>query len=249
MATFGYIKLDLYDLGDESDKLYFISKGELKKSVAVELKAHNRYPVGKAKWEVLTTTRKVLKEVGVLSPKDVVGQEELRTDGKRSHRVEATMDSRVYFITRTVYNKLFMDSEKEWLEQNAVKSLPPFKEAEGLSSNEYEMKFKVLKQTSTKQSEAILDAMRMNLPYKGYTDTGRCKEFTDKRQKKLLAWLNRLRKMKISPPSKKEPAARIIEVVRECKVVTKGHPYKLKQFWYKSYIKVEATIKKVEINL
>ncbi len=59
--------------------------------------------------------------------------------------------------------------------------------------------------------------MGMNLPYKGFEENGRCEAFVDKRQRKMLAWLKKLDKMRKVQPAPKSRGARVVKVVRERK--------------------------------
>ena len=61
----------------------------------------------------------------------------------------------------------------------------------------------------------MLNAMKVNLPYKGYDDTGRCECFVNKKQKKLSPWLNRLKHLRMEQIRKKPSLVRLMEVIRE----------------------------------
>jgi len=177
----------------------------------VELKAQNKYPIGKDKWEVLTTTRIILQNAGILMQNSIIGIEELDSGNKRIHKVEAMEDSKIYFITRDLYLSLFTDIEKDLLRNNVCSSILRVKEIDELHLDEYAVRYK---------NNAILDAMKLNLPYKGYTENGRCSEFVDKRQKKMFQWLRGLHKNKFTMQHA-DADSKIIQVMRERKIVNR----------------------------
>ncbi len=67
----------VYDIGSVSDKLFFVAKGEFANGVVFDLKNYHKYPVGKKEWEVLVTTRKLMKTVETYKSGSVFGQLEL----------------------------------------------------------------------------------------------------------------------------------------------------------------------------
>ncbi len=143
----------VYDVGDQSDTLYFLAKGSLSCSAALNLKSYNKYPVGNNQWEVLTTTRQVLQQVAVLTPGCIFGQAELRLGTSRRCRIQASAQTKIYFIDKLTYNRciafiteiiVFMESEKEDLERRFSKEYQvSTSTTDELRSMEYAQKFKV----------------------------------------------------------------------------------------------------------
>ncbi len=102
-----YLKFDkgeiVYDIGDPSDRLYFVAKGEFANGVMFDLKNYNKYPTGMKEWELLVTTRRLLKTIETFKSGSVFGQLELGTPQSRRTQVSAATRGKLYFITFDTY--------------------------------------------------------------------------------------------------------------------------------------------------
>eukprot|EP00826_Nyctotherus_ovalis_P014478 TRINITY_DN14038_c0_g1_i1.p1 TRINITY_DN14038_c0_g1~~TRINITY_DN14038_c0_g1_i1.p1 ORF type:complete len:137 (+),score=38.31 TRINITY_DN14038_c0_g1_i1:30-413(+) len=118
-------------------------RGKLVRSVSLELKAQNKYPVARREWEVVTTTRRLLHKAEAVLPGTILGQE-FDKEGRRVQTVEAVCSSRLLFVPLSVYSGLFSEEEREKLEEGMnVMSAMQAENAGKMLSREYIRNYKV----------------------------------------------------------------------------------------------------------
>jgi len=135
--------IGLYKIGEEAEYVYFLVKGQLARSVGLELKAQNKYPVGNNEWEVVTTTRRLLRKAELILPGSILGQE-FNENRKRIQTIEAVTNCRLLFISQSTYIDLFSEEERQGLEgEVSVIAAMQIENAERMSSHEYLRSYKV----------------------------------------------------------------------------------------------------------
>ena len=93
----------IYDVKEKDEKVYFVVKGELMNYIPFELTKNNKYPVSGEEWEVLVTTRKMVKGNELYKAGSVFGQLEVNTRSVRLSQVKALTDCKVFWITWDAY--------------------------------------------------------------------------------------------------------------------------------------------------
>ena len=63
----------IYDLASNPETLYILMSGRVAMETEIEIDETNRFPIGRSRWEVQTTKRKVFYEIREVVENEVFG--------------------------------------------------------------------------------------------------------------------------------------------------------------------------------
>ena len=63
----------IYDLGSNPETLYILLSGKVAMETEIEIDETNRFPIGRSRWEVHNTKRKVFYEIREVIENEVFG--------------------------------------------------------------------------------------------------------------------------------------------------------------------------------
>ena len=63
----------IYDLGINPETVYILISGRVAMETEVEIEEVNRFPIGRSRWEVQITKRKVFYEIREIAENEVFG--------------------------------------------------------------------------------------------------------------------------------------------------------------------------------
>ena len=86
----------IYEIGSNAEVMYILMSGKLAQETEVEIEEENRFPIGKNRWEVNVTHRRVQYEIRQVMPNEIFGHQELIALLEQ----EASMEEKKFEIVR-----------------------------------------------------------------------------------------------------------------------------------------------------
>lgn len=102
-GTYLAIIIVVYKVMSYDQCVYFPFKGEFINQVPLDIRKSTKYPIGRAKWEILVTVLKLLRTSGYFKPGSIFGHLECSANLPRKSQVQAVALSKVYYISWETY--------------------------------------------------------------------------------------------------------------------------------------------------
>ena len=93
----------IYNVNDNDKRIYFVTKGEFINNIPFDITNATKYPISFFRWEILVTTRRMIKGNELFKAGSVFGQLEVADDLPRLTQVKALNTSKLYSIDWGTY--------------------------------------------------------------------------------------------------------------------------------------------------
>ena len=193
----------IYDIGQNASTFYVVRGGKLTMETIIEIDSFFKIPVGRGRWEIRKTTRRIQYKLQELSKGSMFGHEEMLLGYDRRCRIRALTNCTLIYINKPEMDICFPPEQFDVLRGKM----------RNLELDQIVKKIGKYYKDKATTNQAILDATKVNTDNFGGRKMKLMTDVQQKQVNKLLPWLQKAK-------SNKTQNQNILHEIRKVKLLS-----------------------------